>query len=106
MQSCSMWVYSVLIKCVSVLRQVARSIIVCPGWNEIAENPLVLVHGVYGSGKSFLAAVIIMFIQDIIDTATARREPDDTIQFKILISSMTVSEIFFFFPRERGREID
>ncbi|KAG1078569.1 hypothetical protein G6F42_024203 [Rhizopus arrhizus] len=73
----------------SVLRQVARSVITSPGWNEVPENPVVLVHGVYGSGKSFLAAVIIMFIQDIVDTATARREPDDAIQFKILVSSMT-----------------
>ncbi|KAF1801832.1 AAA domain-containing protein [Mucor lusitanicus] len=73
----------------SVLRQVARSVITCPGWNETPENPVVLVHGVYGSGKSFLAAVIIMFIQDVIDTATARREPDDAIEFKILVSSMT-----------------
>lgn len=78
--------------CDSVLRQVARSVITSPGWNEVPENPVVLVHGVYGSGKSFLAAVIIMFIQDIVDTATARREPDDAIQFKILVSSMTVSE--------------
>ncbi|CEP18867.1 hypothetical protein [Parasitella parasitica] len=72
-----------------VLRQVARSVIVGPGWNEAAENPFVLVHGVYGSGKSFLAAVIIIFIQDIIDTASLRREPEDAIQFKILVSSMT-----------------
>ncbi|KAK4513461.1 W2 domain-containing protein [Mucor velutinosus] len=73
----------------SVLRQVARSVIKCPGWNDTPENPVVLVHGVYGSGKSFLAAVVIMFIQDIIDTANARREPDDAIQFKILVTSMT-----------------
>lgn len=78
----------------SVLRQVARSVITCPGWNEATENPVVLVHGVYGSGKSFLAAVIIIFIQDIIDTASARREPEEAIQFKILVSSMTVSFIF------------
>ncbi|KAI8643043.1 hypothetical protein BD408DRAFT_161434 [Parasitella parasitica] len=32
----------------SVLRQVARSVIVSPGWNEAAQTPFVLVHGVYG----------------------------------------------------------
>lgn len=73
----------------SVLRRVARSVIRCPGWNEEPEHPIVLVHGVYGSGKSFLAAVIIIFIQDIVDTVNEKREPEDRINFKILVSSMT-----------------
>ncbi|KAI8988414.1 hypothetical protein BDF20DRAFT_331001 [Mycotypha africana] len=34
-----------------VLRQVAHTLIVAPGWNENANRPFVLVHGVYGSGK-------------------------------------------------------
>jgi hypothetical protein len=41
---------------------------------------------------SFLAAVIIIFIQDVIDTVNDKREPENTIQFKMLISSMTVRE--------------
>ncbi|KAI8056283.1 uncharacterized protein B0P05DRAFT_285529 [Gilbertella persicaria] len=73
----------------AVLRQVAKSVIYCPGWNEQLEQPIVLVHGVYGSGKSFLAAVIIIFLQDLIDTVNGKREPEDAISFKILVSSMT-----------------
>ncbi|KAI9484200.1 MAG: P-loop containing nucleoside triphosphate hydrolase protein [Benjaminiella poitrasii] len=72
-----------------VLRQVAASVIKSPGWNDHSEVPVVLVHGVYGSGKSFLAAVVIIFIQDIIDAVSKNREPEDAIQFKILVSSMT-----------------
>lgn len=33
----------------SVLRQVAKSIIIAPGWNEETANPIVLVHGKYSS---------------------------------------------------------
>lgn len=68
--------------------------------------------GVFGSGKryirnhnqanlagiiltsdyySYLAAVIIIFLRDIIDTACLHREPDDLITFRILVSSNTVS---------------
>lgn len=35
----------------SVLRRVAKSVIVTPGWNNEPGHPIVLVHGVYGSGK-------------------------------------------------------
>jgi DNA helicase HerA-like ATPase len=73
----------------SVLRQVAASVITCPGWSEESQHPVVLVHGVYGSGKSFLAAVIILFIQELLDAVNGRREPEDQVQFKILVSSMT-----------------
>ncbi|CAO3697118.1 unnamed protein product [Rhizopus stolonifer] len=73
----------------SVLRRVASSVIHAPGWNNDSEHPVVLVHGVYGSGKSFLAAVIIIFIEELIDAVNKHREPDDQIQFKILVSSMT-----------------
>lgn len=31
----------------SVLRQVAKSIIIAPGWNDETANPIVLVHGMY-----------------------------------------------------------
>ncbi|KAI8883609.1 hypothetical protein K501DRAFT_333199 [Backusella circina FSU 941] len=72
-----------------VLESVARSVITCPGWNETTSEPITLVHGVYGSGKSFLAAVIIIFIQGIVELACERREPEDHFTFKILITSMT-----------------
>lgn len=64
-----------------------------PGWvhEKEQDEPITLVHGVYGSGKSFLAAVIIIFLQDLIDTVSSKREPDQQIEFKILISSMTAS---------------
>ncbi|KAI7876714.1 hypothetical protein K492DRAFT_219779 [Lichtheimia hyalospora FSU 10163] len=54
----------------SVLRQVAKSTIIAPGWNDETANPVVLVH-------------------DIIDTACLHREPDDLISFRILVSSNT-----------------
>ncbi|KAG0791661.1 hypothetical protein G6F21_004923 [Rhizopus arrhizus] len=73
----------------SVLRRVASSVITAPGWNEDTEHPVVLVHGVYGSGKSFLAAVIIIFIQELLEAVNTHRASEDQIQFKILVSSMT-----------------
>ncbi|EIE86296.1 hypothetical protein RO3G_11007 [Rhizopus delemar RA 99-880] len=39
----------------NVLRRVASSVITAPGWNEDTEHPVVLVHGVYGSGKRQLS---------------------------------------------------
>lgn len=70
--------------------------------------------GVFGSGKrfdsgpsnagsfssnicifSYLAAVIIIFIRDVIETANLHREPDELIDFKIMISSMTVCNAKF-----------
>ncbi|KAI8377463.1 AAA domain-containing protein [Radiomyces spectabilis] len=81
--------YSLNVDQASVLRTVAKAVIVCPGWNDEPERSIVLVHGVFGSGKSFLAAVLIIFLRDIIDTACSGREPDDIIIFKILVSSMT-----------------
>ena len=90
----------------SVLRRVASSVITAPGWNGDTEHPVVLVHGVYGSGKryiksiftilllildSFLAAVIIIFIQELLEAVNTHRASEDQIQFKILVSSMTVS---------------
>ncbi|KAI9499553.1 P-loop containing nucleoside triphosphate hydrolase protein [Zychaea mexicana] len=73
----------------SVLRQVAKSVIVAPNWNDEPDSPITLVHGVFGSGKSYLAAVLIIFLRDVIDTVNAMREPDDLIYFRILIYSMT-----------------
>ncbi|KAI8331208.1 P-loop containing nucleoside triphosphate hydrolase protein [Chlamydoabsidia padenii] len=73
----------------SVLRSVAKSIIVSPGWSEEADEPITLVHGVFGSGKSFLAAVLIIFLRQIIDSANQHREPEDQINFKIMISCFT-----------------
>ncbi|KAG1576061.1 hypothetical protein G6F50_000527 [Rhizopus delemar] len=73
----------------NVLRRVASSVITAPGWNEDTEHPVVLVHGVYGSGKSFLAAVIIIFIQELLEAVNTHRASEDQIQFKILVSSMT-----------------
>ncbi|KAG2225014.1 hypothetical protein INT45_003214 [Circinella minor] len=73
----------------SVLRQVAKSVIVAPNWNQEPDSPITLVHGVFGSGKSYLAAVIIIFLRDIVDSVNSMREPDDLILFRILIYSMT-----------------
>ncbi|KAI9275618.1 AAA domain-containing protein, partial [Phascolomyces articulosus] len=37
----------------SVLRQVAKSVIVAPNWSEKPDSPVTLVHGVFGSGKRY-----------------------------------------------------
>lgn len=47
--------------------------------------------GTHGCLSSYLAAVIIIFLRDIVDTANDGREPNDQILFRIMISSMTVS---------------
>lgn len=44
---------------------------------------------------SFLAAVIIIFIQDIVDMVNDKREPEDQISYNILVSSMTVSGFYY-----------
>ena len=36
-----------------------------------------------------LAAVIIIFLQELVETVNAKREPEEAISFKILVSSMT-----------------
>ncbi|KAI7856953.1 P-loop containing nucleoside triphosphate hydrolase protein, partial [Circinella umbellata] len=77
----------------SVLRQIAKSVIVAPNWNQEPDSPITLVHGVFGSGKSYLAAVIIIFLRDIVDSVNSMREPDDLILFRILIYSMTVNKL-------------
>jgi hypothetical protein len=40
---------------------------------------------------SYLAAVLIIFIQEIVDDINVGREPEDRITYNILISSITVS---------------
>ncbi|CAO3617623.1 unnamed protein product [Cunninghamella echinulata] len=67
----------------------AKSVIIAPGWNEDTSNPITLVHGVFGSGKSFLAAVMIIFLRELIDTVNDKREPEDQISFKIMITCFT-----------------
>ncbi|KAI9290214.1 P-loop containing nucleoside triphosphate hydrolase protein [Umbelopsis sp. AD052] len=52
-------------------------------------SPIVLVHGVFGSGKSYLAAVLIIFIQELVDDINCGREPEDRIAFNILVTSIT-----------------
>lgn len=46
--------------------------------------------------SSFLAAVMIIFIQDIVDTVNEKREPEEAISFRILVSSMTVSSVCMY----------
>ncbi|KAG2186618.1 hypothetical protein INT44_002842, partial [Umbelopsis vinacea] len=55
-------------------------------------SPIVLVHGVFGSGKSYLAAVLIIFIQELVDDINCGREPEDRITFNILVTSITLEE--------------
>ncbi|KAJ2956256.1 hypothetical protein NQZ79_g7850 [Umbelopsis isabellina] len=73
-----------------VLYATAGSVIKHPRWNR-NENaaPVLLVHGVFGSGKSYLAAVLIIFIQELVDDINAGREPEDRITYNILITSIT-----------------
>lgn len=73
-----------------VLYATAGSVIKHPGWNR-NENaaPVLLVHGVFGSGKSYLAAVLIIFIQELVDDINAGREPDERITYNVLITSIT-----------------
>ncbi|KAH8553357.1 P-loop containing nucleoside triphosphate hydrolase protein [Umbelopsis sp. PMI_123] len=73
-----------------VLVATAESIIECPQSPQTEpKSPILLVHGVFGSGKSYLAAVLIIFIQELIDDINSGREPEDRITFNILITSIT-----------------
>jgi hypothetical protein len=40
---------------------------------------------------SYLAAVLIIFIQELVDDINCGREPEDRITFNILVTSITVS---------------
>lgn len=40
---------------------------------------------------SYLAAVLIIFIQELVDEINSGREPEDRITFNILVTSITVS---------------
>ncbi|ORX52853.1 hypothetical protein DM01DRAFT_1374888 [Hesseltinella vesiculosa] len=73
----------------SCLRALAKSVIISPRWNDERMNPITLVHGVFGSGKSYLAAVMVIFLRDVIDTANTHRTEERQISFKIMISCFT-----------------
>jgi hypothetical protein len=73
-----------------VLYATAGSVIKHPHWNRNGSAaPVILVHGVFGSGKSYLAAVLIIFIQELVDDVNAAREPEDRITYNVLITSIT-----------------
>jgi len=57
-------------------------------WRE--DGPIILVHGVYGSGKSFLVAVLIVFLDALFGRSDASiAKPAEESGWKILVSSTT-----------------
>lgn len=72
-----------------VLRDFARMVIRAPGWVQKTPDspPVLLVHGVFGAGKSFLIAVLIVFIDGIIDKARPSHRDERSCRF--LVASMT-----------------
>ncbi|KAF9586191.1 hypothetical protein BGW38_008729 [Lunasporangiospora selenospora] len=71
-----------------VLRKFALTVIRAPGWSDNSDSPpALLVRGVFGAGKSFLIAVLIVFIDSIL--SKARPLPPEERSCRFLVSSMT-----------------
>ncbi|KAF8936587.1 hypothetical protein BGZ58_004008 [Dissophora ornata] len=72
-----------------VLRNFSQAVIRAPGWTQTSVDvpPVLLVHGVFGAGKSFLIAVLIVFIDNIINKA--RPLPREERSCRFLVASMT-----------------
>ncbi|ORZ23830.1 AAA domain-domain-containing protein [Lobosporangium transversale] len=73
----------------AVLRAFAQTVVRAPRWVQKPPDtpPILLVHGVYGAGKSFLIAVLIVFIDTIMNKA--RPLPKEQRSCRFLVSSMT-----------------
>ncbi|KAI7828523.1 hypothetical protein BC939DRAFT_443145 [Gamsiella multidivaricata] len=73
----------------TVLRNFAQAVIRAPGWVQKSSDSssVLLVHGVFGAGKSFLIAVLIVFIDNIINKA--RPLPREERSCRFLVASMT-----------------
>ncbi|KAF9351439.1 hypothetical protein BGX26_010565, partial [Mortierella sp. AD094] len=73
----------------AVLRTFAQTVIRGPGWAQKSTEspPVILVHGVFGAGKSFLIAVLIVFIDNIINKARLLTREKTSCRF--LVASMT-----------------
>ncbi|KAG0283918.1 hypothetical protein BGZ96_011712 [Linnemannia gamsii] len=72
-----------------VLRNFALTVVRAPGWSPSSSEPppILLVHGVFGAGKSFLIAVLIVFIDLLL--SKARPLPKDVRSCRFLVTSMT-----------------
>ncbi|GJJ76966.1 hypothetical protein EMPS_09325 [Entomortierella parvispora] len=72
----------------TVLRNFALTVIRAPGWGDKSDPPpILLVHGVFGAGKSFLIAVLIVFVNTILNKA--RPLPREERSCRFLVTSMT-----------------
>ncbi|KAG0260317.1 hypothetical protein BG011_001965 [Mortierella polycephala] len=80
--------YSLNTEQATVLRKFAQTVIRAPGWvPKVMEPPILLVHGVFGAGKSFLIAVLIVFVENILNKA--RPLPREERSCRFLVTSMT-----------------
>ncbi|RUS34730.1 hypothetical protein BC938DRAFT_478851 [Jimgerdemannia flammicorona] len=80
----------------SALRALARSVIVAPGWSDGTSQttPILLVHGVFGAGKSYLIAVMIIFLQRVAAAVASEKDGGEEVEdrYKIMVTSMTPQE--------------
>ncbi|KAL1922935.1 uncharacterized protein VTP21DRAFT_9311 [Calcarisporiella thermophila] len=82
----------------SVLRRFSEGIIAAIN-SESPPSPIFLVHGVFGAGKSYLIAVLVIFVQRVFQlihrsTKSNDNDADDAVEefaypFQILITSIT-----------------
>ncbi|KAG0078634.1 hypothetical protein BGZ90_004757 [Linnemannia elongata] len=73
----------------TVLRSFAHTVVRAPGWSPSSSEPppILLVHGVFGAGKSFLIAVLIVFIDTLLSKACPL--PKEKRSCRFLVTSMT-----------------
>ncbi|RUP49867.1 LOW QUALITY PROTEIN: P-loop containing nucleoside triphosphate hydrolase protein [Jimgerdemannia flammicorona] len=66
----------------SALRALARSVIVAPGWSDGTSQttPILLVHGVFGAGKSYLIAVMIIFLQRVAAAVASEKDGGEEVE--------------------------
>ncbi|XP_048590276.1 uncharacterized protein LOC116608366 isoform X2 [Nematostella vectensis] len=56
---------------------------------DFLPTPITLIHGVFGSGKSYLLAVIIVFLLEVFKMCDSNAERASSTPWKILVSSTT-----------------
>ncbi|KAM8939435.1 5'-3' DNA helicase ZGRF1 [Pelodytes ibericus] len=72
----------------AALMQISKMISSTEGLNNEPSLPITIIHGVFGAGKSYLLAVVVLFLIQIFET-TDSGEDIGSSPWKILISSST-----------------
>ncbi|XP_063776216.1 5'-3' DNA helicase ZGRF1 isoform X2 [Pseudophryne corroboree] len=70
------------------LLQIAHMMAGCDGHQKQQTAPITIIHGVFGSGKSYLLAVVVLFLVQLFESHDPAKDPGSS-HWKLLISSST-----------------